>query len=192
MTANVQQELLVEVVNRRLICENQKFHVYFDHIVDHAGYEVPNYLVIAPKLQTGNLVTGVGILPIINGQVGLIRIYRPALRDYSWEIPHGFVDDGEMDYAAAIRELMEETGLTVNEISSLGFMTPDSGVLAGRVHLYLAEQCVQTGHKEGELGIRAFTFFSIAEFECMLQLSEIQDSFTLAAWCRYRLLKAEI
>lgn len=177
------------ILKRSLITENSKFHVYFDHVVDPAGHEVPDYLVVAPKLQTGNLVTGVGILPMMKGQVGLIRIYRPALRNYSWEIPHGFVDEYELDQAAAIRELMEETGLAVKQISSLGYMTPDSGVLAGRVHLYLAEQCTQTGLSEGEMGLKELRFFSILEFEHMVQNSEIQDSFTLAAWCRYLLAR---
>lgn len=179
----------IRIFNRNLIAENTKFHVFFDHIVDSVGCEVPNYLVVAPKQQSGNLVTGVGVLPIMDGKVGLIRICRPALRSYSWEIPHGFVDENEIEQEAAVRELMEETGLMVNKISSLGLMTPDSGVLAGRVHLYLAEQCIQTGNGEGELGLKEFTFFSVPEFEHMLNTSEIQDSFTLAAWCRYLLAR---
>ncbi len=175
-------------LDRQLVAENSKFHVYFDHVVDSTGHEVPNYLVVSPKQQTGNLVTGVGILPIVDGRVGLVRIYRPALRDYSWEIPHGFVDEGEIAHEAAIRELMEETGLAADKITALGLMTPDSGVLAGRVHLYLVEQCTETGLGEGELGLESFSFFSIPDFERMLRTSEIQDSFTLAAWCRYFLL----
>jgi len=83
-------------------------------------------------------VTGVAILPIIQDRyVGMVRIYRPAIRAYSWEIPHGFVEAEERDHqASAIRELMEETGLKVSNVESLGYITPDAGVIAGRVHLF--------------------------------------------------------
>lgn len=184
-------DLPVEVVGRRLACENTKFFVYFDHVIDKAGDEVKNYLVVAPKNAGKNLVTGVAILPIVDGEVGLIHIYRPAIRDYSWEIPHGFVDEGEADNSSALRELLEETGLTVEsrDLSSLGYITPDGGILAARVHLYLAEACNATQQSQPELGLRDFRFFSFREFEQMIARSEIQDTFTLAAWCKYQLLQ---
>ena len=179
----------IEVVDRRLVCENTKFFIYFDHVIDKAGSEVRDYLVVAPKNAGENLVTGVAILPIVDGQVGLIRIYRPAIRAYSWEIPHGFVDEGESDNLSALRELLEETGLTVKAeyFSSLGYITPDSGILAARVHLFLAESCYTTQPIQRELGLREFHLFPFREFEEMIGRSEIQDTFTLAAWCKYQL-----
>ena len=184
-------DLPIEVISRRLACENTKFFIYFDHVIDQAGDEVKNYLVVAPKVTGENLVTGVAILPIVDGQIGLIRIYRPAIRDYSWEIPHGFVDAGENDNASALRELLEETGLTVTSqsFSSLGYITPDSGVLAARVHLFLAVTGQASQAIQRELGLREFRFFPVVEFERMIKCSEIQDTFTLAAWCKYQLLK---
>lgn len=184
-------DLPVEVVNRHLVAENTKFFVYFDHIIDKIGSEVQDYLVVAPKNTGKNLVTGVAILPIFDGQVGLIRIYRPAIRAYSLEIPHGFVDEGESDSSSALRELLEETGLNVDSsnLSSLGCITPDSGVLAARVHMFLAEACFTTQEIQRELGLREFCFFSFERFEEMIRYSEIQDTFTLAAWCKYQLLR---
>ena len=181
----------IRVVSRRLACENMKFQVYFDHVVDKAGFEVRNYLVVAPKNAGGNLVTGVAILPIVDGRVGLIRIYRPAIRAYSWEIPHGFVDEGEGNETSALRELLEETGLVADTkcFTSLGFITPDSGVLAARVQLYVAETENVTKQRKGELGLREFRLFHSMELEKMIERSEIQDTFTLAAWCKYRLLQ---
>lgn len=186
-----QEPLPIEVKARRLVCENSKFFVYFDHVVDSAGDEVQNYLVVSPKHTGANLVTGVAILPVVEGRIGLIRIYRPAIRDYSWEIPHGFVDEGESDPSSALRELLEETGLSVaqDNFSSMGYITPDTGVLAARVHMFLAEAGLVTQAVQRELGLREFCFFSVQEFEGMIMRSEIQDTFTLAAWCKYRLLK---
>ncbi|MDO8412446.1 MAG: NUDIX hydrolase [Gallionellaceae bacterium] len=185
------EDLPIEVVNRRIVCENTKFLVYFDHVIDQAGGEVRDYLVVAPKNPGENLVTGVAILPIVDGQIGLIRIYRPAIRSYSWEIPHGFVEEGESDHSSASRELLEETGLTVAAecLSSLGYITPDSGVLAARVHLFLAEACYPSQQAQPEIGLREFRFFPVAVVEEMITHSDIQDTFTLAAWCKYQLLQ---
>ncbi len=183
--------LPIEVVARHLVCENEKFYIYFDHVKDKAGDEVTNYLVVSPKIKGKNLVTGVAILPVFDGEIGLIRIYRPALRAYFWEIPHGFVEEGETEVTTALRELLEETGLVANisSFSSLGFITPDSGVMAARVHLFFAVACKVTQQTQHELGLREFCFFSFQQFEEMIERSEIQDSFTLAAWCKYRLLQ---
>lgn len=181
----------IRVIGRHLAGENTKFLVYFDHVVDNAGFEVKNYLVVAPKNAGKNLVTGVAILPIVDEQVGLVRIYRPAIRAYSWEIPHGFVDEGEDSGTSAMRELLEETGLTADtkSFTSLGFITPDSGVLAARVQLYVAETANLTEQRKGELGLREFHLFHFRELEEMIERSEIQDTFTLSAWCKYRLLQ---
>lgn len=187
----IEDEIPIQIVARRLACENTKFFVYFDHVIDKAGDEVKNYLVVAPKNTGKNLVSGVAILPIIDGQIGLMRIYRPAIRDYSWEIPHGFVDEGESDDTSALREMLEETGLSISAqgFSSMGYITPDTGVLAARVHLFLAAAGHVSQAIQRELGLREFRFFPVDEFEMMIKRSEIQDTFTLAAWCKYQLLQ---
>lgn len=184
-------DLPLKVIARRLACENTRFFIYFDHVIAQTGGEVQDYLVVSPKISKSNLVTGVAILPIANRQVGLIRIYRPTIRAYSWEIPQGFIDEGEDDNSSAQRELKEETGLTVESkyLSSLGYITPDTGVLAARVHLFLAEDCIKTHQIEPELGLREFRYFSFLQLEEMIERSELQDSSTLAAWCKYQLLQ---
>lgn len=177
----------VEIIERKLVCENQKFYVYFDHVADRAGFEVENYLVVEPKHRKDGMVTGVAILPMVENRIGLVRIFRPALRDFSWEIPHGFAEENENEFTSALRELDEETGLRFDTVQSLGYITPDSGVLAARVHLYLAKGSIRQGRQVGELGLREFRLFGIEEFEQMIDRSEVQDSFTLSAWCKYQL-----
>lgn len=151
----------ITMVNRRIMCENTKFFIYFDHVIDQTSLEVQDYLVVAPKNAGKNLITGVAILPIVDGKVGLLRIYRPALQAYSWEIPHGFVDEGEDNKTSAARELLEELGLVSDPAchTSLKYITPDSGVIAARVELYVAEVGQMKKQREGELGIREFRFF---------------------------------
>ena len=42
----------------------------------------------------------------------MIRQYRYPLDDYLYELPAGLIDEGETPEEAAIREMLEETGLT--------------------------------------------------------------------------------
>ena len=60
---------------------------------------------------------GVMIIPITKeGEVIVIKQYRPAIDDYIYELPAGLVDDGEEAIVSLKRELKEETGLDIVEI----------------------------------------------------------------------------
>ena len=187
----IEDSLSVKVISRSLVCENSKFHIYFDHVLDLINKnEVLKYLVVSPKYSAPNLVTGVAVLPIIRRHVGLIRIYRPAIRSFSWEIPHGFIEGGECANISASRELLEETGLyfKAENFNSLGCITPDPGVLAARIDLYFVSGDHELKSAEDEIGLRGFQFFSFEMFEKMIDNSEVQDGITLSAWCKYKRL----
>src|SRR5258706_5265350 len=160
---------------RRLACENSRFSVYFDDLTRDEKPYVQDYLVVAPKQVLGNLVTGVAILPVCEGKIGLLKVYRHAIQSDSWEIPRGFAEEGESDMASARRELEEETGLTceASEIKSLGYVTPDAAVLAARVHVYFALRCVRIRpYVPIELGHQEFRLFDTAQVKDMLHRSQ--------------------
>ena len=50
------------------------------------------------------------------GKLVITREYRVALGGYEYGFPAGLVDQGETPQAAAARELMEETGLTLTRV----------------------------------------------------------------------------
>ncbi len=52
-----------------------------------------------------------------NDQVVLVRQYRYPIDDYIYEFPAGLVEENESPHEAAIREMREETGLTLHPIS---------------------------------------------------------------------------
>jgi ADP-ribose pyrophosphatase YjhB (NUDIX family) len=180
---------------RRLVCENSQFHIFFDELTLKGRTTIRDYLVVAPKGMTADLVTGVAILPIYNHKIGLIRIYRHPLERYSWEIPRGFIDRQEASAPAASRELREETGLDCKpeEIRSLGFITPDGGILAARVQLFAATHCEKTRqYAPAEIGHRELQFFNLEEVEKMILYSEVQDPSTVIAFFMYTRFKNQI
>ena len=64
--------------------------------------------------------------------------YRYAYRQTLLEIPAGKLERGEDPYAAALRELREETGASTEELTSLGEVYPSPGYCNEIIRLYLA------------------------------------------------------
>jgi 8-oxo-dGTP diphosphatase len=64
---------------------------------------------------TGLTVAAGGVL-LEDGQV--LLVYRPRYQD--WSLPKGKLDDGESPREAAVREVQEETGYSVEPVRFLG------------------------------------------------------------------------
>ncbi len=68
---------------------------------------------LACKTKDHTKADGVMIIPITEeGEVVLVKQFRPVIDDYIYEFPAGIIDPGENMEEAAKRELFEETGLT--------------------------------------------------------------------------------
>lgn len=73
-----------------------------------------------------------------NGDTMLVRQWRHAWDESSWEVPAGTFDGDEEPLACARRELAEETGLVAERYTSLG-VVHGAAFLTGRAHLFLAQ-----------------------------------------------------
>lgn len=74
-----------------------------------------------------------------NGLIPVVRQFRPCVEDFTWEFPGGTLDTGETAAEAARRELLEEVGLRVLEITYLGNSYPDTGRLQVDSHAFYAK-----------------------------------------------------
>jgi 8-oxo-dGTP pyrophosphatase MutT (NUDIX family) len=74
-----------------------------------------------------------------DGRIPIVRQYRPAVEQYTWELPSGLVDPGEDAETACRRELLEETGLRAERLAYLGGLRPDSGRLELVQHAFRVE-----------------------------------------------------
>ena len=100
-----------------------------------------------------------------SGLIPVVRQYRPAVEDYTLELPAGLVEPGESPEETARRELKEETGLEALTTRYLGAFNPDTGRLSNLVHLVAIEAAepAADGATKGELEVSFTTMDGIKE-----------------------------
>ena len=86
--------------------------------------ERPDAAIIFPVTREGNVI--------------LVRQYRPPLERMELGLPAGLVDTGEEPEAAARRELQEETGCAGGEWTALGAIASSPSLKDNWAYLYLA------------------------------------------------------
>jgi len=184
----------IRLVGRRLVFENSVLQVFADHVADDSQ-EVPNFLSVIPRCITKDLVIGIAVLPVQADKLGLLQVYRHALGRWQWEVPKGFIDEGETLEQAAARELLEETGFdhTAEHLVDLGAIAPEPGIVTSRVRLFLAElepSAISQGRGH-EMGHGEMAFFTRNEVSAMILANQIEDGCTQAIFLRYLLQRAK-
>ncbi|MDA8560508.1 NUDIX hydrolase [Nitrospinae bacterium] len=173
-----------EISKHQLICENSRFAVFLDAVKQNGEVAVEDYMSISPKTCNENQITGVVTLPVENGKYGLLKIYRPPIQDFSWELPGGFIEPNETPALSAIRELKEEAGLTCEEknLVHLGNFFAAPGLVSGKLAVFSAETCKSVSQaEEVEFGISQFKWFSEEEVEESIEKGSIHDMATVFA-----------
>jgi ADP-ribose pyrophosphatase len=87
------------------------------------------------------------------GQIPIVRQYRPALERFTWELPAGMLDKGEDATACCRRELLEETGYPAKAVHSLGVYAPCTARLSNRIHSFFVETGTRSNVGVAETGI---------------------------------------
>ncbi len=139
------------------------------------------------RIVEGTGSPGVAVLPISTVGVGLVRQYRYGIEKHVWEIPRGYGDSTNSSREAE-RELLEETGLQVLELTSLGLVHPNSAVCTTCIELFSAK-CDPTPVRAtlGGTEQTEFKWFPIAEALTAVDTGFVTDATTLSALLRARL-----
>lgn len=89
----------------------------------------------------------VAVVPLIGGDVLMIRQYRYATGGWLLEIPAGKLEPGEKPETCAVRETEEETGYRPAELEPLGWIWTTPGFCDEKIWLFLARGLEQTRQK---------------------------------------------
>jgi len=113
-------------------------------------------------------------------EVYLIHSFSYPVSSWSWGLPGGGGDNEEPEVAAR-RELVEETGITAKEWTSLGKMRVSSGLMSEQMAVLLARELsfgdrIESDDKDL---ITQGKFVSFDEIDDMLYKNEIDDSQTV-------------
>jgi len=175
--------------SRSDVFENTVFSVFADHIVDKSGHQVERYLSVVPKCLLDDAIAGVAVLPVDEGKVGLIRVFRHPLGRWSWEAIKGHVEPGEDVSLSALRELKEEAGFfaAAKDLIDLGAVAPEAGVIKARTRLFAVPVVSKlAGAVDGELGHGEMAFYNRQEINNLIAQGEIEDASTLVILFKYQ------
>jgi ADP-ribose pyrophosphatase len=110
---------------------------------------------------------------IPDGRIPIVRQYRPCVEDFTWEFPAGTLDPGEQPAAAAVREVLEETGLRTSELIDLGTYFPDTGRVEVTSHAFYA-RCAEAPEQFISSEGLAVKFVSHQELKGLMQKGEFR------------------
>jgi ADP-ribose pyrophosphatase len=101
------------------------------------AYAEPHY-----SLRTRDYVGVVALTS--NGELLLVRQFRPAVWENTLELPSGHVELDQTPEQAARTELLEETGHEAERFELVGDFSPDTGRLGNRMWCFFADEAHPT------------------------------------------------
>jgi len=108
---------------------------------------IERFKIVKDVLQIGkeetiysyiNINPGVCIFASFQDEIVCLKEYRHPIKQWTYEFPAGFIEQGETPEQAAIREVKEETGYHVQSIVSLGYFYPSFGSTDEKIDLFYA------------------------------------------------------
>lgn len=155
-----------------VIQEDQYLYWIRDAVRFPSGFEGTYDRILWKNSQ--NNIPGIAILiELPDGRIVCNINFRHATRSWELEIPRGLVNKGESLEDAAEREVLEETGYSIEKPILLGSMNPDSGILASTVVFYY----VKTLNKKSAVQDETEAIYSNPSFSKMELKSLLDQGF---------------
>ncbi len=129
---------------------------------------------------------GVGVLPLFEGRIVLLRVFRHAIGRFLLEIPRGSVEVGDGLEETVLREIAEEVGGHVTGATHLGRTFCDTSLSNTGLDYFVAELS-RVGEPQLAEGIFDIVQVTPARFAEMLTAGEIEDAHAVNAYCLARM-----
>lgn len=159
-------ELATNFSRPGVVCEDQFWLWIRDVVISPKGFK-HTYNRIVWKCDLDR-IGGAATLPVLiengNKKIVVQLAFRHATNSWEFEMPRGGSKTNETSEKTAKREVLEETGYETNDLILLGSITPDSGLTASVVPIFLGKVTIEkeTKHDKTE-AIKGKYAFSLAE-----------------------------
>ena len=114
------------------------------------------------------------------------RVELPNEKKINIELPAGYIEDGESSIESGIRELLEETGYTSDDVTLVDSYYTSLGFSGERIDLLLALNCIKVDSQH--LDKDEFVYcelVTLEEFEYLLNNNYIMDANARIGYYRY-------
>jgi 8-oxo-dGTP pyrophosphatase MutT (NUDIX family) len=168
-------EHTIRRIRENVVYRNGFAALYDDPVVFPDGTE-GSYL----RIVESDGDPGVAVLAVCADRVALVLTYRYPVSALEWGVPRGFAHGG--DPAATARdELTEELGREPDSLIPIGAVTPNSGLLASRVEVFLAHYATPASVPQDTREVAAVRWIAMSDLAGEIASGAIQDAFTLSA-----------
>lgn len=151
---------VIRLVERRLRLPNGRRTVF--NIVEHPG--------------------AVAVLPVFDdGDVLLLRQYRPSVREELYEVPAGTLEKGETPLATAKREIVEETGHRARSWKKIAEFYTAPGFCTELMHVFEARGLSPATSPGDEDEILRPVRMSLSKAVGLVRSRKIRDAKSIAA-----------
>lgn len=137
--------------------------------------EYHTYIRFVNKKYWIDKTPSVIILPCYQGKIFLIKQFRHDLRNFVWQTPRGYGENGISNEESARRELLEELGVNAGKLIQLNNFDNSSDHVLFYADL-LSMNVVQADKHEGICG---FELISVEDYEQWILNGKIKDEFTI-------------
>ena len=165
----------IQRIRENVVYRNQ-FAAVYDDAVLFADADEGRYL----RIVESNGDPGVAVLAVCADCVALVLTYRYPVSAWEWGVPRGFAHGSDPEVTARA-ELTEELGREPDTLTPIGTVTPNSGILSGRVELFHARYASAVSSPEDTGEVAAVRWLPMAELSSEIASGGIADAFTLAA-----------
>ena len=133
------------------------------------------------------------LAPTDGGDLLLVRQHRFGTDAPSLEIPGGLVDPGEEPQAAAIRELLEETGYAARSVAPIGRIRPNPAIHPNTTHTFLALGCQKVREPSFDTTEDCeLVQVPVAEVDTLLRTGQIDHALVAVAFLHWKLLGSPV
>jgi len=140
----------------------------------------------------------INVIPVFTGTDGkryfiMERQFRHGSQTVTLEFPAGLVEEGEDPEKAALRELLEETGIKAGKLTQTGLLNPNSAFMCTKGYFYVAQDLEYTGERHFDANEEIETV-TISEDEVFKRMGkgEMDNGIMMVAAFLYLKFRGEI